>query len=93
MHIKQHANLILETGIEHPLNLLGSSIHTADIRVILIDGPVANRKTDSLNSFIRKLFNVLFSVPGIPMCCHPLVGVVRITLFFASLGHNFAETM
>ena len=93
VHIEQHANLVFKASIKHPLNLLGCSIHAADIFVVLIDRPIPNRKPHPFHASLRKLFDMVFCVPGVPMRFHPFVGVVRIAHFLPSLFHHFTVTV
>ena len=93
MHIKKYSNLVLEASVEHPLNLLGSTIHAADILVVLVNRPVANWQAHSLDASLGKSLDVRLIVPRIPMCPHPLVGVVGVTHRLASLLHDLAKTV
>ena len=93
VNIQKHANLILKANVKHLFNFFGGPVHTSDIWVILIDGPITNGKTYSLDTSWRKFLDMVFSVPLVPMSFHPLVGVIWINHCLTSLSHDFTETV
>lgn len=93
MHIDQYLDLVLEAGVKQPLNLVLCSVHAANIRSVLVDSPVTDRKSDSLDLSISECFNIILSVPVVVVSAHPPVRILIVIHRRSSLLHHFAESV
>jgi len=86
--VEENLDAVFVASVEHPLDLVGSTIHASHIWAIWIESPVTNWKSDHLDASLSKVLNMVFGVPLIPMLSHDLVAFLGAEDLAEGVGIN-----
>ena len=75
MDIKKDFKTVFVSGVEEPLDLIGSAIHAANVRAVRYSCPITDGEANDFNFAVSESLNVIFSDPSIPMGTHQLVSL------------------